>query len=377
MPSKFNGEQLPTKGEVLGRYFKLRDEDGFNNCPVKLIADQIYIEMKEIYRKAGIETQKKDKCVTKIVKLYSEFREKEKSKNNIENLNQLFDISSINALKIIENCEIRTPAQKKIDIDFLMDQSGPRIKIIVGEDTVFRNRAEAQAAEQAKQAEEAEEAERAEQAEQAKLDERAKKAEADDYEYVQSRHLRANRPQTKKPPTLTKNKPINLMQDPGFLSTLDRANISNRKGTMIAGAAYEAMDIDIDKTTCNFETMRQNRTKARSNIADDILKNFKPPKRAVVHFDGKMLRDLSGDFSERLAVMISGDTCKQGKLLSARAIEDGSGQKQADEVMKSLEIWNCKENIVAQCFDTTSSNTGWLQGAVVKIEEAFQEAKFW
>ena len=58
-------------------------------------------------------------------------------------------------------------------------------------------------------------------------------------------------------------------------------------------------------------------------------------------------------------MVLSGDTdqCLQGKLLSARMIEDGTGSSQADEVVASLDDWKARDNVNAMCFDTTSANT--------------------
>ena len=104
-----------------------------------------------------------------------------------------------------------------------------------------------------------------------------------------------------------------------------------------------------------------------------------PPERIVVHFDGKILSDSSGNKGDRLAVIVSGNTpeCKQGKLLSVKMIKDGSGQSQADEVVSNLKEWNLIDNVIGMCFDTTSSNTGWLSGAAVKIEEQLEKPLLW
>ena len=113
--------------------------------------------------------------------------------------------------------------------------------------------------------------------------------------------------------------------------------------------------------------------------AAQIKKNFVPPKRSIVHFDGKILTDLANQTGEHLAVVLSGDTpqCKQGKLLSARSIEDGTGESQADEVIASLKDWKSQSNVVAQCFDTTSSNTGWIRGAATRIEQKLERPLLW
>ena len=99
----------------------------------------------------------------------------------------------------------------------------------------------------------------------------------------------------------------------------------------------------------------------------------------VIHFDGKLLEDNSGESGERLAVIASGDTpeCHQGKLISARKIPGGSGLEIATEVAKSTREWNLTEKVIGMCFDTTSSNTGWLNGAAVNLELKLKRPLLW
>ena len=99
------------------------------------------------------------------------------------------------------------------------------------------------------------------------------------------------------------------------------------------------------------------------------------PKRAEVHFDGKRLKDLNGGFGDRLAVMLSGDTpdCRAGKLLSANLIKDGTGKQQAEEVLRALKELNTETMVIAMCFDTTSANTGWINGAATLIEQYLEK----
>ena len=90
----------------------------------------------------------------------------------------------------------------------------------------------------------------------------------------------------------------------------------------------------------------------------------------TIHWDGKLLEDSTGK-AERLAVMVSGGTaqCKQGKILSARQIADGTGQSQADEVFRCIDEWNLQDTVRAMSFDTTASNTGAEKGAAVRLEK--------
>ena len=60
----------------------------------------------------------------------------------------------------------------------------------------------------------------------------------------------------------------------------------------------------------------------------EIKSKFVPPERIVVHFDGKLLSDSSGNFGDRLAIMVSGNTpqCLQGFLISANLLNDGTSE---------------------------------------------------
>ena len=93
--------------------------------------------------------------------------------------------------------------------------------------------------------------------------------------------------------------------------------------------------ISLKITTYDFWSILSNLSAAQ------IKKNFIPPKRATIHFDGKILTDLANETGDHLAVVLSGDTpqCHQGKLLSARRIDDGTGESQAEEVIESLKDW--------------------------------------
>ena len=56
-------------------------------------------------------------------------------------------------------------------------------------------------------------------------------------------------------------------------------------------------------------------------------------------------------------------------LLAAGIIPAGTGDAQAQEVADLLKEWQCSDQLSCACADTTSSNTGCFNGAVVKLEE--------
>ena len=67
----------------------------------------------------------------------------------------------------------------------------------------------------------------------------------------------------------------------------------------------------------------------------------------AVHWDGKLLADLSGkEHVDRLPVIVN----------------------RASAIIQALNSWNVKDWVVGMCFDTTSSNRGIRMGACTVIE---------
>ena len=201
--------------------------------------------------------------------------------------------------------------------------------------------------------------------------------EEDEVDYEQSRHLRENRTAAAEVPNQNAVGPV--LKNPDVIRALDRNKVTSRQAVRTLAPALAHYGIDINKEAFSHRTLHRERTKQRKEIANEIRENFKPPKRSIVHFDGKMLAELDGDFGDHLAVMLSGnsDQCRRGKLLSAKLIKDGTGESQAKEVISSLKSWSSTESVVGMCFDTTASNTGWIQGASVRIEKHLKRPLMW
>ena len=92
--------------------------------------------------------------------------------------------------------------------------------------------------------------------------------------------------------------------------------------------------------------------------------NKNKPKLAALHWDGKLVKDVTGTLRENEAILVSGAPhYNRGKLLAVSIIKDEKGEPtstreaQAQAVLAEIEKWDVKENIVALVFDTTASNT--------------------
>ena len=85
-----------------------------------------------------------------------------------------------------------------------------------------------------------------------------------------------------------------------------------------------------------------------------------------IHWDEKIMKDIDGDKSERLAVMVSGESCPEGRILTSITMEEGKGTGRdiAEGVVKSLEDHYLeKHTFGAMIFDTTSKNSGRIKGS--------------
>ena len=70
----FSGLNFPTNGEILSRFFPLKDQSENKAIQNSFIAKQIYDELKDLYNKVPVTMKKPDLCVSKICKLYDKWR---------------------------------------------------------------------------------------------------------------------------------------------------------------------------------------------------------------------------------------------------------------------------------------------------------------
>lgn len=81
--------------------------------------------------------------------------------------------------------------------------------------------------------------------------------------------------------------------------------------------------------------------------------NFSPNVPLTVHWDGKMLEDISGqEVVDRLPILVSGQSVDQ--LLGVPKIESGSGELTATAVYETVSSWGIADKIKSMSFDTTA-----------------------
>ena len=117
--------------------------------------------------------------------------------------------------------------------------------------------------------------------------------------------------------------PRNIMADPRVTAALDRTNTTpgaamHVLSAVLKSAQKDGENLDLDEVFLSESTIRRGREKAREEISKKQYEEFqeKKPDYLGVHWDGKLMRDLSDQFKEMEAILVSGDPeYKEGKLL--------------------------------------------------------------
>ena len=80
---------------------------------------------------------------------------------------------------------------------------------------------------------------------------------------------------------------------------------------------------------------------------------------------------------KRLAVILSSPDLNDPQLIGVIGISDGCGITQTTTIKKVLSEWNIFEAVDSVSFDTTASNTGWINGAVSITERWTGKPLLW
>lgn len=123
-------------------------------------------------------------------------------------------------------------------------------------------------------------------------------------------------------------------------------------------------------------TLQRLRKQHRKEHGDQVKKAFDPNDAVVVHWDGKLLPDITGsNIVERLPVIVSGNGNE--KLLGVPKLLSGTGKNGSDAIFRLLQEWGTVDNIKAMYFDTTAVNTGRMNGVAILLEKKIGRDLLW
>ena len=155
-------------------------------------------------------------------------------------------------------------------------------------------------------------------------------------------------------------------------ATLDRTKISDRKAMMVMAATAQSLGHDVKEIAISCSSIRRFRQQHRTIDAKQLKEAFDADHPLVVHWDGKLIPKLTGKQKEdRLPVLVSGKGISQ--LLTVAKLSAGTGISQAKAVVNALKDWQIELQVQAIACDTTSSNTGRLNGTCINIEQSLNK----
>ena len=158
----------------------------------------------------------------------------------------------------------------------------------------------------------------------------------------------------------------------------DRTSWSSNAHFSVVASVIQSSSADVEDFVITPSTGRHARSLNRQAISSEIKQSFTPPIYAVVHWDRKIIKDSMDQNKDHVAVAISGSPdCKNGKLFGVKKTKSCSDVNQANAVSNLLEEWNCSDDVIGLSFDSTSSNTGRINGAAVLLEDRPHKKLLW
>ena len=174
------------------------------------------------------------------------------------------------------------------------------------------------------------------------------------------------------------------MNSPELCAMLDRTATSSRKAvglvsSLLRSGKIDGKQVDLNQFSISRPTLERKRINNRTVLMMQEMQDFEKnkPEYAGLHWDGKLMLDITGELQEHEAILVSGSPhYLEGKILCVAKLMDeegnptSTGEAQADAVLGQVKAWSVEENIVALVFDTTASNTGVHRGATVRLQAA-------
>jgi hypothetical protein len=373
--SEICGAKLPSNKQVLGLFLHRHLSE---KQTTRTAATGVIQEVKTFWDKAHLPVRASQHSINKLEKLFEDWRilkkhkdrttdhHKEQEAEFIDKMEDLFDIAHADALEIIKIPD---------DRDFLLAQREKGRRGIMGSvDKVLDakvKRAKKRAVTEEKRRLKAH-AEKDMANEGAGLTSFSRTSSAT--ASGESTDTADTADELKGAVTATPSRPKRAKKNiitAGLAAALDRTGISSRDATYVLAEAAASLGHDVADVNINRMSIHRHRQLHRARFAHNLKDTYTVDVPLVVHWDGKMMEDLTTkEHVDRLPVIISGVGVCQ--LLGVPKISSGTGEAQASAVMNCLEDWGLSDRVKAMCFDTTSANTGNKTGACRLLENTLK-----
>lgn len=369
--------RLPSINEVMRLffYYKIIEKKNNNKSATCTACDVL-----QIWEKASIPTRLKKHVISKILKYFTEWQMLKKNKENKakrsavminkeekwrESLESLFDIAHANALKMITIEEDRL---------FLL---GQREKGRLGQIGSLDRELNKKQAIKLKEDAKLECRKRRETENIKRLTEKCVLMSSSSSSIDDSNSDEAfRRSGSPLPGPSQRKKARNRIIDDRLAVSLDVAKVSDRKAALVLTSTLRSAGCDVASYSISSASIRRHRIQRRQKIAESLKSEFKPEVPLSIHWDGKMLEDITGhEVVDRLPILVSGKGIEQ--LLAVPKLPNGTGQAMASSVFETVLSWGLCDKIKSMVFDTTASNTGRINGACTLLEQKLEKNVLW
>lgn len=391
--TEITGSRLPSGLDVMRNFVYYHRHQ---KLTIKESAEEVYGQVMTFWSKSRLPTREKHHVLQKIKDLYAEHenlmksrkRSNEKDKANqksyCDKLDRLFDISHANSNELIRNEEdrqfLRLQQESRTGTIGAVDKKlAEREKRSTMRKESFYNRVSKAAVSSNNQHTKQKPKNRKETDPSAAI---ASIASDDNSNNSFDEISEGNSDEDYAPLSRScrqKRKRVRILS-PHISNVLDRTNSSIRKSTAIIASVINEAGCSTSATVLSKSTVHRQRQKIRQEIAEGIQERYQVNK-SVVHWDSKLLPDTNDDGNsgmvDRLPILLTSLVDGNCKLLGAPKLPAGTGRSAALEVLQHLHSWNCKNEVVGMCFDTTAVNTGRWAGACTLLEEFLGKKLLW
>jgi len=148
---------------------------------------------------------------------------------------------------------------------------------------------------------------------------------------------------------------------------------------LLSSFVNQCTTTNTESLTASLSTCKRQRKEKVKSVAKKIQRSFQAPKYPTIHFDGKVVKHMSGEVKDHEAVCLSAPTdLQQPQFLGAPQIEPATGANMARATCNVLNEWEIPiGSLFASVWDTTSVNTGVHNGACACIEREKGSALLW
>ena len=366
--NQITGSKLPSNGQVLSYFFHHHKT---LKMTVRYSSTVVVKDVAEYWAKARIPIRQEQHCISKVEQLFNRWAGLKKNAKRrtdtqraneaafVDELDNLFDIAHMDALSLIKIHE---------DKQFLLAQRQPGRQGCMGSVDQTLTLQEARTAKRKEAV--INYKQRADKEEQMLSESVILSSSSDDSaseEVTDAGQDGQSNDESTAASVPAKKRSRKSVMTPVLAAALDRTKLSDRKATFVLAAAAQSLGHDVNDYSINRSSIHRQREQIREELAKNLKSEFRPTVPLVVHWDGKMLSDLTGkELVDRLPVVVSGAGVDQ--LLGVPKMPSGTGDAQATAVAKVLQEWGLVNRVSAMCFDTTSSNTGRINGSCVLLE---------